>query len=99
MHSANSSACCFCWAVGGGGGPPPPGRSLAHALAAVSNAGPLNVMPSAITVPLPGLVASERPGPPELFVGSGKFLIPCECMHCDSASGELLFGLVAAAGL
>ena len=72
---------------------------MAHAFAAASNAGPLNVTPSAITIPLPGLVASERPGPPEPFVGSGKLLIPCECMHWESASGELVFGFVAAAGL
>src|ERR1700729_2458592 len=99
MHCANSSACRFCWAVSGGGGPPPPGSSLAHALAAASNAGPLNVMPSAVSVSVPGLVASDRPGPPGPFVGSGKFLMPCECMQCDSRSGEFALGLVAAAGL
>jgi hypothetical protein len=90
MQWANFSAACFWLAVGFGGGPLGV-KKRAHAFSAATATGPLNVIPSTISGP-PLTVRSMplKPSPPGPFVGSGKFVTPCERMQLERPIGELV---------
>lgn len=92
MHWAKWKAASF-WLSVIGGGPVPPPNSL-QAFSAATNAGPLNGMPSTVSVELPGEETIVIPVPPGPCTGSGKFGTPWERMHSDVSS----WGFDAAVG-